>query len=108
MGRQLGLATVGVLKAVRSGYSYGFDIMEFTGLPSGTVYPALSTLERRGYVRARWERRDAATAAGRPRRRYYKLSRSGDEALREAIRRLSALAGAHAEVGLVSPGRAEA
>lgn len=108
MGRQLGLATVSVLKAVRSGYAYGFDVMEITGLPSGTVYPALSTLERRGYVRARWERRDAASAAGRPRRRYYKLTGSGDEALREAIRRLRALAVAHPETGLVSPDGAEA
>ena len=108
MGRQLGLATVTVLKAVRSGYSYGFDIIDFSGLPSGTVYPALSTLERRGYVRARWERRDAATSAGRPRRRYYKLTRSGDEALRKAMRRLSALAGADADLGLDSRARAEA
>ena len=29
-----------ILQAIHSGYVYGFSIMEMTGLPSGTVYPA--------------------------------------------------------------------
>jgi hypothetical protein len=29
-----------ILKALDNGYQYGFDIMDVTGLPSGTVYPA--------------------------------------------------------------------
>ena len=35
-----------ILQAIHSGYVYGFSIMEMTGLPSGTVYPAMRRLER--------------------------------------------------------------
>ena len=42
--------------------------MEITGLPSGTVYPAMRRLERDGLIRSQWEsaidrRRRAAAAA---------------------------------------------
>src|SRR5438132_628697 len=30
-----------ILQTISHGYRYGFDIMDVTGLPSGTVYPAL-------------------------------------------------------------------
>jgi len=92
MARKLGYATVAVMKAIRRGYAYGVDIMEVTALPSGTVYPALGSLEERGFVRSRWERRGAADAERRPRRRYYRLTVSGESALDESIRRLAALA----------------
>ena len=36
-----------ILRALDNGYQYGFDIMDATGLPSGTVYPALRRLEYR-------------------------------------------------------------
>ena len=35
-----------ILQAISAGYVYGFSIMEVTGLPSGTVYPAMRRLER--------------------------------------------------------------
>lgn len=89
--RQLGYATIAVLKAVRDGYGYGTDIMDRTGLPSGTVYPALSRLDERGYLRSRWEKREVADAERRPRRRYYRLTPSGQNALDAAVRRLAAL-----------------
>ena len=44
-----------ILKALSLGYCFGFDIMEATGLPSGTVYPALRRLERDELVVSRWE-----------------------------------------------------
>ena len=49
MGRLFSLtyATASVLLAVRSGQRYGFEIMDATGLPDGTVYPILRRLERR-------------------------------------------------------------
>ena len=34
-----------ILQALDNGYYYGFDIMDVTGLPSGTVYPALRRME---------------------------------------------------------------
>jgi DNA-binding PadR family transcriptional regulator len=93
MGRQLGYATVAILRAVRDGYGYGTDIMERTGLPSGTVYPTLSRMDERGYLRSRWEERETADAERRPRRRYYRLTPSGKGALDAAMRRLAALTG---------------
>ncbi len=91
MGRQLGYATVAILRAIRNGYEYGTDIMDRTGLPSGTVYPTLSRLDERGLLRSRWERRELADAERRPRRRYYRLTPSGERALDGAIRRLAVL-----------------
>ena len=44
-----------ILKTINSGYVYGFDIMEVTGLPSGTIYPALRRLEKDSFVRGDWE-----------------------------------------------------
>jgi len=75
---------------------YGFEIADATGLASGTVYPALSSLERRGLVSARWESDAKARAEARPRRRYYRLTAAGRSSLREALARLEAtgLAGA--------------
>jgi PadR family transcriptional regulator len=49
-------------------------------LPEGTVYPALHRLERDGLVKSRW------TAVSGRRRRVYRLTRSGAEAL--AVRKL--------------------
>jgi PadR family transcriptional regulator PadR len=35
-----------ILQAIHAGHIYGFSVMEVTGLPSGTVYPAMRRLER--------------------------------------------------------------
>lgn len=70
-----------VLQALSKGKGYGFDIMQATGLPSGTVYPALRRFEHAGLVRSRWETPKDATGEHRPRRRNYELTRSGREAL---------------------------
>jgi PadR family transcriptional regulator len=92
MARQLGYATVAIMRAIRNGYEYGTDIMDRTGLPSGTVYPTLSRLDERGFLHSRWERRDVADAERRPRRRYYRLTASGERALDAAVQRLAVLA----------------
>jgi len=34
-------ASAVILRAVSNGYLYGFDIIDITGVPGGTVYPAL-------------------------------------------------------------------
>ena len=90
--RPLGYATVAVLRALAQGARYGLDIMDRTDLPSGTVYPTLGRLEKRGFLTATWEDDAIAREEGRPRRRYYRLTGAGAEALREAIRRFGALA----------------
>ena len=84
-------ATATILNAVSNGYLYGFDIVDITGMPGGTVYPALRRLEEAGYLTSIWEKERVAQAELRPRRKYYELTRSGREALAEATKRYRAL-----------------
>jgi PadR family transcriptional regulator len=89
------LPTALVLQAMANGRHHGFDIMEATDLPSGTVYPALRRLEDERLVRSRWEKAEVAQREGRPPRRYYELTPAGEDWLdkaRERYRRLAALA----------------
>ena len=83
--RRLSVTAVSVLQAVAGGVAYGFDIIDQTGLPSGTVYPALSRLERDGYVKSSWEDERRAHKDGRPARRYYRVTASGVRVLSEAV-----------------------
>src|SRR5262245_12441594 len=76
-----------IMQALDSGYRYGFDIMDITGLPSGTVYPALRRLEESGLVKSKWEKHAIAQQELRPPRKYYELTRDGREALAEALER---------------------
>lgn len=89
--RGLGHATLAVLQALADGRRYGFDVIDHTGLPSGTVYPALASLARRGFARSTWEDDAKARAEGRPRRRNYEITRDGREELAAARRRLGRL-----------------
>jgi DNA-binding PadR family transcriptional regulator len=82
-----------ILQAVGTGHVYGYTVMERTGLPSGTVYPALRRLERDQLIRSQWERQSVADAALRPARKYYKLTRSGEMALEASRKRYPLLAG---------------
>lgn len=84
-------STAAVLLAIRRGHRYGFDIMDVTGLPDGTVYPILRRLERRGVLHAAWEDEDEARAEQRPPRRYYRLTPVGDAAMMEVVERFPAL-----------------
>jgi DNA-binding PadR family transcriptional regulator len=80
-----------VLQALAQGYRFGFDIMDATNLPSGTVYPALRRLEAMGLVESSWEEDEKARKANRPRRRNYQLTRTGREQLAEAEARYRAV-----------------
>ena len=80
-------ATATILNAVAGGYLYGFDIADITGMPGGTVYPALRRLEESGYLTSKWEKERVAQAELRPRRKYYEMTRAGHEALVEAVKR---------------------
>jgi len=85
------LATTLVMQAIGAGHRHGFDIVEVTGYPTGTIYPALRRLERDGYVRSRWEDDRSARRDGRPARRYYELTASGVKALEAAVETLNQL-----------------
>jgi len=83
----LTLATATILNAVSAGYSFGFDIVDITGMPTGTVYPALRRLEGLRYISSKWEPQRVARAEARPRRKYYEITRDGREALADAVKR---------------------
>ncbi len=84
-------STAIVLQAIATGYRYGFDIMAATGLPSGTVYPALRRLDRDGYLTSNWEDREEALEEQRPPRRYYEVAEAGHLRLSEARGRFHGL-----------------
>ena len=87
----LSYGAAAILHAVADGRLFGFDIMNATGLTSGTVYPALDRLESAGYLRSRWEADEVARADGRPARRYFTLTAVGATALRAALEKYKAL-----------------
>lgn len=81
-----------ILHAIGAGYGYGFSVMEMTGLPSGTVYPALRRLERDELIRSHWEKQSIADAEQRPPRKYYKLTSGGRTTLDASLKRYPLLA----------------
>jgi PadR family transcriptional regulator, regulatory protein PadR len=76
-----------ILQAVGVEYIYGFSVMEATGLPSGTVYPALRRLERDDLIVSRLEKQSVADLEQRPPRKYYKLTANGRATLESARKR---------------------
>ena len=91
--KPLSVSSVAVLAAVSRSVRYGFDIMDATGLPSGTVYPILGRLERDGYVRSHWESQTVAQREKRPPRRYYEITASGSRVLSASIEHYRTLGG---------------
>jgi len=82
---------------------YGLDLMRATGHPSGTLYPILLRLQHAGWVVARWEEVDPV-AAGRPARRYYRLTADGAVAARTAVAALyESLGRGHDPKGAFAP-----
>lgn len=81
-----------ILQAIHCGCVYGYNVMETTGLPSGTVYPALRRLEQDGLIRSQWEKQSIADAGQRPARKYYKVTASGKTAIDAAYKRYPLLA----------------
>jgi len=91
------IAVVKVLSALLEEpdrFRYGLDLMAATGLPSGTLYPLLRRMQDAGWVTAEWERLDPV-AAGRPARRYYRLTAEGIERAREALAELRTVTTVH-------------
>ena len=83
-------STVLVLEALARGYHYGFDIIDATTLPSGTVYPILRRFESEGLVTSEWEAQGIAARDQRPPRRYYVLTADGKNVLAETADRYRA------------------
>jgi PadR family transcriptional regulator, regulatory protein PadR len=81
-----------ILQAINSGFVYGFSIMEMTGLPSGTIYPAMRRMEEDQLIRSRWERQVIADREQRPPRKYYQLTSTGKTALEASRKRYPLIA----------------
>lgn len=77
-----------ILATLSGGPAHGYAIAQTMrarsdgafDLPEGTLYPALHRLERAGLIASEW-----STQGGR-RRRTYRLTRSGEQGLRERRR----------------------
>jgi PadR family transcriptional regulator PadR len=89
--RSLGLSTLTVLHAIAGGCRYGFDVIDATGLQSGTVYRALSRLEGLRLVTSKWEAASEALREKRPRRKYYEVTSRGEQELTATRKQLRAL-----------------
>jgi DNA-binding PadR family transcriptional regulator len=92
--KPLSFTALRVLKAVADGTHYGFDIMDATGLASGTVYPILSRLQAQGALRSRWESMTVARRDKRPPRRYYDLTAEGARVLARSLAHYRSVTGA--------------
>ena len=91
MRAKLSYSAVAILHALGQGRRYGFDIIDFTGLPSATVYPTLGKLEDAGFVSSTWEAHATALRSKRPPRRNYELRAAGKRALNEGLERFRLL-----------------
>jgi PadR family transcriptional regulator PadR len=86
-GFQMTLQTQAVLRVLLDHplqEHYGLEISKAAGLASGSLYPTMARLERAGWVSSDWEQVDTH-AAGRPRRRYYKLTPDGAEMAEQSL-----------------------
>lgn len=64
--------------------SYGYELMQLTGLASGTLYPILIRFEDAGWLSSSWEVADPREK-GRPRRRLYRITGAGQSALAQYL-----------------------
>jgi DNA-binding PadR family transcriptional regulator len=103
-------ATPLVLAILAEGDSYGYAILKRIGRLSGgelewtdgMLYPLLHRLDRLGFVEAEWD-----SPAGGRRRRYYRITQRGRQALSQQLGQWSIITGALRDVwqefSLVTP-----
>jgi PadR family transcriptional regulator PadR len=69
---------------------YGYDLMQVTGMQSGSLYPLLARFEAAGWLTTGKEDIDPR-AEGRPARRFYRISAAAVPAARQQLAELSEL-----------------
>jgi len=82
-----GLRVLGAFIEAPSKELWGAELIEKTGLSSGTLYPLLLRFEKHELLESRWEE-DKPTNLGRPRRRLYRITTRGRQLVTRAIREL--------------------
>ena len=80
-----------LMETPREGRS-GAEMSKATKVGSGTLYPMLARLEAAGWLKSEWEVIDPSEA-GRPRRRFYRLTAVGQNSARAALADLQMTAG---------------
>lgn len=65
----------------------GIDLIKLTGLSAGTLYPILLRFEEKGLLKSHWEEGDPKKLK-RPRKRFYKITASGEGIARRALTQL--------------------
>lgn len=91
----LSLNEARIMSALIFGEKYGLEIIDSvekdTGKPIslGGLYTTLHRLEKKGYLKSRWG--EATAERGGNRRRYYKLTGTGEKVLREVRESLAPL-----------------
>jgi DNA-binding PadR family transcriptional regulator len=66
----------------------GADLMSAARISSGTLYPLLLRFERQGLLESRWET-ERPEVLGRPKRRFYRMTKAGVRVAHEALAELS-------------------
>ncbi|GAA4204652.1 MULTISPECIES: PadR family transcriptional regulator [Microbispora] len=67
---------------------YGFELMQLTGLQSGTLYPILARLEEAEWLESQREDIDPHVL-GRPARKLYRITRTGATLARQELALIS-------------------
>jgi DNA-binding PadR family transcriptional regulator len=80
-----------LVETPREGRS-GAEMSKATKVGSGTLYPLLARLETAGWLKSEWEVIDPS-AAGRPRRRFYRLTAIGQNSALAALADLQMIRG---------------
>lgn len=80
-----------LMETPRDGRS-GAEMSKATKVGSGTLYPMLARLETAGWLTSEWEVIDPSEA-GRPRRRFYRLTGNGQRNAHAALADLQLEAG---------------
>lgn len=62
----------------------GAELSKLAKIGSGTLYPLLQRMENAGWLASKWEDIDPSEA-GRPRRRFYKLTAPGQKEAQRAL-----------------------
>lgn len=73
-------------------WRYGYDLSRETSLKSGTLYPILMRLNKRGWLETRWTEPEAP---GRPPRHMYRLTADGLRSAREFVSAKASRASVH-------------
>ena len=81
-----GILEACILSLIAKGETYGYEIMQnltqyhFTHIKDGTLYPILSRLEKKGYIKSR-----IGESSLGPKRKYFSITEKGEQHLRAFV-----------------------